>query len=75
MRSMEGVIMAVTVPSVTTKTPPPNVSPIVVQRLLPAPIRQVPFDAAHEHWPMDNFHAKHQDQTGKERCPPDVYIG
>jgi len=76
MRSMEGVIMAATVFIVPTKLPPlKSARSAVLPRRLPVPARHRQFDAAHEHWPKDNFHAQHQDRPGKEHCPPEVYVG
>ena len=68
--------MAATVFIIPTRTPPQkSVRLSVVQRRLPPPARKRPFDAAHEFWPKDNFHVEHEDQTGKEHCPPEVYVG
>ena len=40
---------------------------------LPAPARHRPRDAAHVHWPEDNFHTHRRDQAPEEHCPPEVY--
>jgi len=73
---MEGVIMAATVFIVPTKLLPlKSARSAVLPRYVPVPARHRQFDAAHEHWPKDNFHAKHQERACNEDCPPEVYVG
>jgi len=68
--------MAATVLIVPTRTPPQESDRSRVLSLrLPVPAKLRAVDAAHEHWPKDNFHVEHQDQTGNEHCPPEVYVG
>ena len=76
MRSMEGVIMDANLNKFPTELSPRAPDRSIVLLLRPSvPARNWPFDAAHEHWPKDNFHAQHQDRPGKEYCPPEVYVG
>ena len=76
MRSMEGVIMAATLNKFPTELSPqaPDRSIVLLLRLF-APARNWPFDAAHEHWPEDNFRNKHRDRANEKHSPPEVFIG
>ena len=76
MRSMEGAIMAATLNTFQTELSPQTTyrSAVLLLRL-PAPARKRPIDAAHEHWPEDNFRNKHRDRANEKHCPPEVYIG
>jgi hypothetical protein len=73
---MEGVIMVAALNKFPTKLSPqaPDRNALLSLRLS-APARNPPFDAAHEHWPEDNFRNKHRDRANEKHCPPEVYIG